>query len=58
MRGRVLGIALESILDEIAGMANLLIGEAGDGTPVAVLRSLKYPNAGGTLFMPKSVDIF
>ena len=40
------------------GWQTLLIGEAGDGTPVAVLRGLKYPKAGGTLFMPKSVDIF
>ena len=58
MHGRVLEITLESIVDEIAGMANLLIGEAGDGTPVAVLRGLKYPKAGGALFMPKNIDLF
>ena len=57
MHGRVLEITLESIVDEIAGMANALIGEAGDGTPVAVLRGLKYPKAGGRLFMPKNEDI-
>jgi coenzyme F420-0:L-glutamate ligase/coenzyme F420-1:gamma-L-glutamate ligase len=54
----VLEITLESIVDEIGGVANLLIGEAGDGTPVAVIRGMKYPKTGGTLFVPKNVDIF
>jgi coenzyme F420-0:L-glutamate ligase / coenzyme F420-1:gamma-L-glutamate ligase len=58
IHGKVLEITLESIVDEIAGTANLLIGEAGDGTPMAVIRGLKYPRTGGTLFMPKSIDIF
>ena len=49
---------MESIVDEIGGVANLLIGEAGDGTPVAVIRGMKYPKTGGTLFVPKNVDIF
>jgi coenzyme F420-0:L-glutamate ligase/coenzyme F420-1:gamma-L-glutamate ligase len=53
IHGKVLEVTLESIVDEIAGMANLLIVEAGDGTPAAV-----YPKTGGTLFMSKSVDIF
>jgi coenzyme F420-0:L-glutamate ligase / coenzyme F420-1:gamma-L-glutamate ligase len=58
IHGKVLEITLESIVDEIAGMANLLIGEAGDGTPAAVIRGLKYPKTGGTLFMQKNVDMF
>ncbi|GEM_PF-5955515 len=53
-----LEITLESIVDEISGMANLLMGEAGDGAPVAVIRGLKYPKAGDTLFMPRGVGIF
>ncbi|MFB3764350.1 MAG: coenzyme F420-0:L-glutamate ligase [Methanotrichaceae archaeon] len=57
MHGKVLEITLESIVDEIAGMANLLIGEAGDGTPVAVIRGLKYPKTGGELFMQEDQDI-
>jgi len=44
MNGRKLEITLEAIADEVAGMSNLLMGEAGDGTPVAVIRGLKYPN--------------
>ena len=47
MNGRKLEITLEAIADEVAGMSNLLMGEAGDGTPVAVIRGLKYPRSGG-----------
>ena len=57
MHGRKLEITLEAIADEIAGMANLLMGEAGDGTPVAVIRGLKYPRSGGCLFMPEEEDV-
>jgi coenzyme F420-0:L-glutamate ligase / coenzyme F420-1:gamma-L-glutamate ligase len=57
MHGRKLEITLEAIADEIAGMANLLIGEAGDGTPVAVMRGLNYPRSGGCLFMPEEKDV-
>jgi coenzyme F420-0:L-glutamate ligase/coenzyme F420-1:gamma-L-glutamate ligase len=57
MHGRKLEITLEAIADEIAGMANLLMGEAGDGTPVAVIRGLKYPRSGGSLFMPEKNDV-
>jgi coenzyme F420-0:L-glutamate ligase/coenzyme F420-1:gamma-L-glutamate ligase len=57
MHGRKLEITLEAIADEIAGMANLLMGEAGDGTPVAIIRGLKYPRSGGCLFMPEDKDV-
>ena len=57
IHGRRLEITLEAIADEIAGMANLLMGEAGDGNPVAVIRGLKYPKIGGSLFMPKEKDV-
>jgi len=57
MHGRVLEITLEAIVDEIAGLANLLMGEAGDGTPAVVFRGLKYPGAGGSVFMPKDKDV-
>ncbi|VVB69266.1 Coenzyme F420:L-glutamate ligase [uncultured archaeon] len=57
MHGKVLEITLEAIVDEIAGMANLLMGEAGDGTPAVVFRGLKYPRSGGSLFMPKDKDV-
>ncbi len=57
MHGRRLEITLEATIDEIAGMANLLMGEAGDGTPVAVIRGLKYSRSGGRLFMPEKKDV-
>ncbi|HWQ20349.1 MAG TPA: coenzyme F420-0:L-glutamate ligase [Methanotrichaceae archaeon] len=57
IHGRTLEITLEAVADEVAGMANMLMGEAGDGTPAAVLRGLSYPKKGDALFMPESVDI-
>jgi coenzyme F420-0:L-glutamate ligase/coenzyme F420-1:gamma-L-glutamate ligase len=57
MHGRKLEITQEAIADEIAGISNLLMGEAGDGTPVAVIRGLKYPRSGGSLFMPEEKDV-
>ncbi len=57
IHGRKLEITLESTVDEIAGMANMLMGEAGDGTPVAVFRGLTYSRSGGTLFRPKGLDV-
>jgi len=44
-------------VDEIAGMANVLMGEAGDGTPAAVFRGLEYSKSGGELFMPEYQDM-
>lgn len=57
IHGRKLEITLEAIADEIAGMANMLIGEAGDATPAAVFRGLKYSRSGGSLFRPKDLDV-
>lgn len=57
IHGRKLEITLEAIVDEIAGMANMLIGEAGDATPAAVFRGLKYSRIGGSLFRPKGLDV-
>ena len=57
IHGKQLEITQEATIDEIAGMANLLMGEAGDGTPVAVIRGLKYSRSGGRLFMPEDKDV-
>lgn len=57
MYGRELEITLEAIVDEIAAMANLLMGEAGDGTPAVVFRGLRYPRSGGMVFMPQEKDV-
>ena len=55
--GRALEITLEAIVDEIAGMANLLMGEGGDGTPVVVVRGLEFPKSGGRIFRPRELDV-
>lgn len=57
LHGKVLEITLEAIVDEIAAAANLLMGEAGDGTPAVVFRGLKYPRSGGDLFMAEDKDV-
>jgi coenzyme F420-0:L-glutamate ligase/coenzyme F420-1:gamma-L-glutamate ligase len=57
LHGRPLEITQESIVDELAGAANLLMGEAGDGTPAVVFRGLDYPKSGGNLFRPQSQDV-
>jgi len=57
MYGKVLEITLEAIVDEIAAAANLLMGEAGDGTPAVVFRGLKYPVSGGNVFMAEEMDV-
>ncbi|MCX6677537.1 MAG: coenzyme F420-0:L-glutamate ligase [Methanothrix sp.] len=58
LHGKALEITLEAIVDEIAAAANLLMGEAGDGTPAVVFRGLKYPSGGGdSVFMAKDKDV-
>jgi len=58
LHGKVLEITLEAIVDEIAAMANMLMGEAGDGTPAVVFRGLKYPCSGeGSAFMAEDKDV-
>ncbi|RQW81077.1 MAG: coenzyme F420-0:L-glutamate ligase [Methanothrix sp.] len=57
MHGKVLEITLEAIADEIAATANLLMGEAGAGTPAVVLRGLSYPRDGESVFMPIDKDV-
>lgn len=58
LHGKALEITLEAIVDEIAAMANLLMGEAGDGTPAVVFRGLKYPRSGcDSVFMAEDKDV-
>ena len=58
LHGRPLEITLEAIVDEIASAANLLMGEAGDGTPAVVFRGLRLPSGGmESVFMPEDSDV-
>ncbi|MCE8425841.1 MAG: coenzyme F420-0:L-glutamate ligase [Candidatus Methanoperedens sp.] len=40
--GRVLEVKNEAIVDEIAGFANILLGEGNGGTPIAIISGLDY----------------
>lgn len=40
--GRVLEVTQEAVVDELAGAANLLLGEGAGGMPVIVIRGLDY----------------
>jgi len=56
LRSTELGIA-----DEIAAAASLLMGQAGEGTPVVLLRGLNLPDADGSaddLIRARELDLF
>lgn len=57
LHGRPLEITLEAVADEMASAANLLMGEAGGGTPAVVLRGLDYPRCGQSLFRTEEQDV-
>lgn len=47
--GRKLEITQVGLGDEIAAAASLLMGQAGEGVPVVILRGLQLPEAAGTV---------
>ncbi len=46
--GRELGVTVQSVVDELAGAANLVAGEGDDGTPVVVVRDFDFGDHGGS----------
>ena len=61
MQGRELKVSIVGTGDEIAAAANMLIGEAAEGTPVAVLRGLNLLDdnqIGADLVRPSADDLF
>jgi coenzyme F420-0:L-glutamate ligase/coenzyme F420-1:gamma-L-glutamate ligase len=59
--GRVLEATLIGVADEIAAAASLIIGEAAEGTPVAIVRGATYPAAEGgvgEMLRPHGEDLF
>ena len=40
--GHELKITIQGITDEVAACANMIMGEANEGTPVAIIRGYKY----------------
>lgn len=60
-QGRELKVSIVGVGDEIAAAANLLIGEAAEGTPVAIVRGLDVAHGeqtGADLVRPASEDLF
>ncbi len=58
--GRVLEVKNEAIVDEIAGFANILMGEGSGGTPIVIIRGLNlYHESYGIreLFRPEKEDV-
>ena len=59
--GRKLRTTEVGIADEIAAAASLLMGQAGEGTPVVLLRGLKLQARDGSaaeLIRPREIDLF
>ena len=60
--GYVLRIKQTAIADELASAAELVIGQANEGVPVAIIRGYNYLKSDGAkateLIMPKEKDLF
>jgi coenzyme F420-0:L-glutamate ligase/coenzyme F420-1:gamma-L-glutamate ligase len=60
--GYVLKVKRTAIADELASAAELVIGQAGEGVPVAVIRGYVYPKSekakAKQLIMPKKRNLF
>ncbi len=58
--GRVLEVKNEAVVDEIAGFANILMGEGNGGTPIVIIRGMDlYDESYGIkdLFRPEEEDV-
>ena len=59
--GRTLHATEIGLADEVAAAASLMIGQAAEGTPVAILRGVPYVRSEGrarALQRPKNMDLF
>ncbi len=59
--GRVLRTSELGLADELAAAASLLMGQAGEGTPIVVARGIPYARREGTakeLIRPHHMDMF
>ena len=60
--GYVLKVKRTAIADELASAAELVMGQAGEGIPVAIIRGYAYPRSEGAtakeLIRPKEKDLF
>ncbi len=60
--GYVLRVKQTAVADELASAAELVIGQASEGVPVAIIRGYKYSKSDGSraidLVMPKEKDLY
>jgi coenzyme F420-0:L-glutamate ligase/coenzyme F420-1:gamma-L-glutamate ligase len=54
--GRELGVTVQSVVDELAGAANLVAGEGDGGTPVVVVRGWAFGDHGGSDALFRDVE--
>jgi coenzyme F420-0:L-glutamate ligase/coenzyme F420-1:gamma-L-glutamate ligase len=56
--GRKLGVTVQSVVDELAGAANLIMGEGSGGTPAALVRDWAFGEHEGSdeMFRPVESD--
>ncbi len=57
LEGKALEITNEGLGDEIAGMANILMGEGAGGTPIVIVRGLAYQDGADHVFRLKETDV-
>lgn len=55
--GKVLEITNEGVGDEIAGLANLMMGEGAGGVPVVIVRGITYEDRSCQVFRSKETDV-
>jgi coenzyme F420-0:L-glutamate ligase/coenzyme F420-1:gamma-L-glutamate ligase len=57
LTGKALEITNEGVGDEIAGLANLMMGEGAGGTPVVIVRGITYEDRACQVFRSKETDV-
>jgi coenzyme F420-0:L-glutamate ligase/coenzyme F420-1:gamma-L-glutamate ligase len=55
--GKLLEITNEGVGDEIAGLANLMMGEGAGGVPIVIVRGLTYEDRSCQVFRSKETDV-
>ncbi len=57
LEGKALEITNEGVGDEVAGLANLMMGEGAGGTPIVIVRGISYEDRDCPVFRSEETDI-
>jgi coenzyme F420-0:L-glutamate ligase/coenzyme F420-1:gamma-L-glutamate ligase len=57
LAGKVLEITNEGVGDEIAGFANVMMGEGAGGVPIVIVRGITYEDHLCQVFRTKETDV-